>query len=90
MKAPNSLERAAIRHGMTVADLVTTFVERFGTVKGAARQMGVAYPDVWRWLKANCYTVETGRYAKVIPPAPAQEATDGSEVLETRYEPIDD
>jgi hypothetical protein len=90
MRAPNSLERAAMRHGMSVADLVTTFVERAGTVKGAARELGVSYPDVWRWLKANCYTVKTGRWAKVIPPAPAQAPTVSSDVPEPRYEPIED
>jgi uncharacterized NAD-dependent epimerase/dehydratase family protein len=90
MKAPNSLERAAIRHGMSVADLVTTFVERAGTVKGAARELGVSYPDVWRWLRTNCYTVETGHWAKVTPPAPEREATDSSAVPEPRYEPLDE
>jgi len=90
MKAPNSLERAAIRHGMSVADLVTTFVERAGTVKGAARQLGVAYPDIWRWLKTNCYTVETGHWAKVHPPAPEREATDSSDAPETEYVPLED
>lgn len=90
MKAPNSLERAAERHGMTVADMVVTFVERTGTVKGAARKLGVAYPDIWRWLKENRYTVETGHWAKVWPPAPEREATDGSNASEPHYEPLED
>jgi uncharacterized NAD-dependent epimerase/dehydratase family protein len=90
MRAPNSLERAAMRHGMSVADLVTTFVERAGTVKGAAREMGVAYPDVWRWIRENCYTVKTGRWAKVIPPAPILEPTVSSSASEIRYEPVED
>lgn len=83
----NILERAAATHGKPVAALVVESIESIGSVAGAAKFVGVSKPVLWDWLNANGYRVVTGRCAKVIPPAPAQDATQVSDV---QYVPLED
>lgn len=86
----NILERAASQRRKTVAAMIVETIERVGSVAGAAKEMGVSKPVLWDWIRDNGYSVATGHWAKVFPPAPTQEPTQETPAPEVRYEPVDE
>lgn len=63
-KRPKSLRQMADERDISVASLIDSTVREHGTVKAAAKALGVNPINLYQWLSRNNYRVE--RSARIV------------------------
>lgn len=58
MPLPGALPILAKQHGMSIEAMVTGTINRVGTIKGAADELGVSRQTLLFWLKAHGWQFE--------------------------------